>query len=119
MPPKVKLGDPGDLFFGLHDLAERIRSLGPDDQAEWPTILCHVNSYIEYLSSIASGREQTEKPLSGGMEQGVIVAVHLLETARRSAERRDADGTAEAVRQASRAIRGSGNIPLPSIAMGK
>ncbi len=119
MPPKVQLGDPGDLFFGLHDLAVRIRTLSPDEQLEWDTIVSYINGYIEYLSSLTSGQVQTDKPLSGGMEQGVIVAVHSLEKARRSAKKRVVDSTADAVDQASRAIRGAGNISLPSIAVGK
>ncbi len=119
MPPKVTLGDPGDLFFGLHDLAARIRTLSPDEQLEWVAIGSYINAYIEYLSSLASGREQTEEPLSGGMEQGVIVAIHALEMARRSAEKRSAVATADAVHQASRAIRGAGDISLPSIAVEK
>ena len=117
MPPKVKLGDPGDLFFGLHDLAVRIRTLRPDERLEWPTIVSYISAYIEYLSSLASGREQTETPLSGGMEQGVIIALHSLEMARRSAEKRSAVATADAVHQASRAIRGAGDVSLPSIAI--
>ncbi len=117
MPPKVELGDPGDLFFGLHDLAVRIRTLRPDEQLEWDTIVAYIKAYIEYLSSLTSGRGQTDRPLSGSMEQGVIVAIHALETARRSAERRAVSTTADAVHQASRIIRGAGNISLPSIAM--
>lgn len=116
MPPKVELRDPGDLFFGLHDLAARIRSLSPDEHAEWATIVSYINAYIESLSSLTTRREPTEKPLSGGMEQGVIVAVHALETARRSAENRAVESTADAVKHASRAIRSAGDLSLPSIA---
>jgi hypothetical protein len=119
MPPKVELGDPGDLFFGLHDLAVRIRTLSPDEHLEWDTIVSYVNAYIGYLSSLTSVRGQTDRPLSGGMEQGVIVAIHWLETARRSAEKRAADLTADAVHLASRAMRGAGNISLPGIAVEK
>ncbi|MGA7409146.1 MAG: hypothetical protein WBW33_01605 [Bryobacteraceae bacterium] len=119
MPPKVELGDPADLFFGLHDLAARIRTLSPDEHAEWIAIVSYINAYIEYLSSLTTRREPTERPLSGGMEQGVIVAIHALETARRCAEKRAVDSTADAVRQASRAIGSAGDISLPSIAVEK
>jgi uncharacterized protein (DUF885 family) len=119
MPPEVNLGNPGDLFFGLHDLSARIRTLRTDEQREWAAVASHINAYIEYLSTLAARREQAEEPLSGGMEQGVIVAVHALEMARRSAEKRASDATADWVHQASRALRNAGNISLPSIAVEK
>lgn len=117
MPPKVELGDPGDLFFGLHDLAARIRTLRADEQREWDAIAAHIDAYIDYLTSLAARREQTEKPLSGGMEQGVVVALHSLEMARRSAKKRASEATADAVHQASRALGNAGNISLPSFAL--
>ena len=117
MPPKVELGDPGDLFFGLHDLATRVRTLRPEEELEWVTIVSYISAYIEHLSLLTSTREQSARPLSGGMEQGVIVALHSLEIARRSAEKRATDSTADAIEHASRAIRNAGNLSLPGIAV--
>jgi len=119
MPPKVELGDPGDLFFGLHDLATRVRSLHPAEELEWASIVSYLAAYIKYMSSLCSAREVSATPLSGGMQQGVIVALHALEIAARSARKRNADSTADAIDQASRAIRNAGNLSLPSIAAEK
>src|SRR5271154_4295435 len=102
MAPKVELKDPADLFFGLHDLAERVRTLGPGEHREWTRIISYINSYIEYLSSLTSDSERPERPLTGGREQRIMIALHALEAARRSAERRATNSTADAVEQASK-----------------
>jgi|SRR5271165_5002851 len=119
MPPRIELTDPRDLFFGLNDLAARVRTLSPNAEREWTAIASYINGNIDYLTSLASGKKQPSEPLTGGMEQGVIVALHALKLARRAAEKRAIDSTAEAVEQASRAIRSAGNISLPSFAVEK
>src|SRR5271163_5287459 len=117
MAPRIELTDPGDLFFGLNDLAVRVWTLGPEAEREWATIASFINGNIEYLSALTSGKEQPKEPLTGGMEQGIIVALHALKMARRAAEKRAIEATARAVEQASRAIRHAGNISLPSFAV--
>jgi hypothetical protein len=107
MAPKLQLGDPEDLFFGLNDLAARVRTLGPEEQREWTSIASYINDYIDCLSSMVSSKGRLRKPLTGGMEQGITIALHALEMARHSAEKRAIDSTAEAVEHASRAVRGA------------
>ena len=117
MPPRIELADPGDLFFGLNDLAARVRALGSEPEREWNKIASYINGNIEYLSSLANRKKRSTEPLTGGLEQGIMVALHALKMARRAAEQRAVESTADAVQQASRAIGGAGSAALPSIAV--
>ncbi len=113
MPAKLEFGDPGDLLFGLNDLAARVRTLKPEEVREWAAVDNYIGGYIDYLSTLTAGSKSVQKPLTGGTAQRLIIALHSLEMARRAAKERATDPAADALHRASRAIGGGTELERP------
>jgi hypothetical protein len=113
-PSNKELEDPADLFFGLNDLATRVRTLKQDELAEWANISAHIDGYLDHLSRLTAGTIPLKKPLTGGMDQKILIAIHALQAARRAAKKRETDPTADALYRASRAIGGGSEMSRPS-----
>lgn len=97
--------DPRDLFFGLNDLAERVRSLGKDEESQWPVIQSHIDGLIDVLNSFRRPARSREA-VTGGSYQSVLLAIEALRIARRAATDHSPGTTADAVQQASFIMRG-------------
>jgi hypothetical protein len=100
--------DPSELFFGLNDLARRLRSMRPEElDVCWPEIQKHIEGLIETLDSF--GRPlRGQRSLTGNTYQNVVLALESLRAAHRSATEYSLRTTVEAVQQASLIMRSSG-----------
>lgn len=108
MSERAIIEDPRDLYFGLNDLAERLRSLRHEElDACWPEIQKHIEGLIETLDSF--GQPQiAQQSLTGSTYQSVVLALESLHIAHRSAAEYMLPSTAAAVQQASLIMRGCG-----------
>jgi hypothetical protein len=107
MSERVIFEDPRDLFFGMNDLAERVRSLRQEESvACLPEIQKHIEGLIETLDSFGES-------VNGTTYQSVVLAREALRIAHRSAAEYSLRSTAEAVQLASVIMRDCGPLAVP------
>lgn len=107
--------DPRDLFYGLNDLALRVRSLHKEEtETQWPEIQGYIDSVIDLLDSFRRPA-RAQEAVTGSSYQCVLLALEAMRIARRSAAERSLRSTADAVQQASLIMRsGNGVFALPA-----
>jgi hypothetical protein len=103
---RAHLENPGDLFFGLNDLAKRLRSLRREEADScWPQIRDHIDGLLQSLDAFGQPL-QTPAPHDVDAYQRLVLAIEALHAARHSADECSLAPTAEAVLQASMIVRG-------------
>lgn len=97
--------DPRDLFYGLNDLALRVRTLRKEEtEAHWPEIQGYIDNLIDLLDSFRRPA-LTQEAVTGSSYQCVLLALEAMRIARRSAAEHSLRSTADAVQQASLIMR--------------